>query len=75
MKCFGASANPEFGPVEEIAIMIKIKDIDEDKKKRYIYSFDKKVIKAEKRRLKEERRKQKAESRNRKKESHDEVIR
>jgi hypothetical protein len=38
MKCFGASANPEFGPVEEIAISIKIKDIHEDKKKRYIYS-------------------------------------
>jgi hypothetical protein len=57
MKCFGASANPEFGPVEEIAIMIKIKDINEDKKKRYIYSYEKKV---EKRRLKAERRKQKA---------------
>ena len=39
MKCFGASANPEFGPVEEIAIMIKIADINEDKKKRYIYSY------------------------------------
>jgi len=42
MKCFGASANPEFGPVEEIAIMIKIADIDEDKKRRYIYSYKKK---------------------------------
>jgi len=39
MKYFGVSANPEFGPVEEIAIMIKIKDITEDKKKRYIYSY------------------------------------
>ncbi|MDR2971732.1 MAG: GNAT family N-acetyltransferase [Bacteroidales bacterium] len=39
MKCFGATANPEFGPVEEIAIMIKISDINEDKKKRYIYSY------------------------------------
>jgi hypothetical protein len=44
MKCFGASANPDFGPVEEIAIMIKIKDINEDKKKRYIYSFKRKKI-------------------------------
>ena len=42
MKCFGASANPEFGPVEEIAIMIKIADINEDKKRRYIYSYKKK---------------------------------
>jgi hypothetical protein len=41
MRCFGISANPEFGPVEEIAIMIKIKDINEDKKKRYIYSYKK----------------------------------
>ena len=41
MKCFGVSANPEFGPVEEIAILIKIKDINEDKKKRYIYSYKK----------------------------------
>jgi hypothetical protein len=40
MKYFGVSANPEFGPVEEIAIMIKIKDINEDKKKRYIYSYE-----------------------------------
>ncbi|MCL2290061.1 MAG: GNAT family N-acetyltransferase [Bacteroidetes bacterium] len=42
MRCFGVSANPEFGPVEEIAIMIKIADINEDKKKRYIYSYKKK---------------------------------
>jgi hypothetical protein len=42
MKFFGASANPEFGPVEEIAILIKIKDINEEKKKRYIYSFKRK---------------------------------
>ena len=53
MKCFGASANPEFGPVEEIAILIKIKDINEDKKKRYIYSY--------KNGRKEKRRRQKAE--------------
>ena len=42
MRCFGVSANPEFGPVEEIAIMIKIADISEDKKKRYIDSYQKK---------------------------------
>jgi hypothetical protein len=41
MKCFGVSPNPQFGPVEEIAISIKIKDINEDKKKRYIYSYKK----------------------------------
>jgi hypothetical protein len=52
MKCYGASANPEFGPVEEIAIMIKIKDINEDKKKRYIDSYEKREQKAEKRRMK-----------------------
>ena len=40
MKCFGASANPDFGPVEEIAISIKIKDINEDKRKRYIDSYE-----------------------------------
>ena len=61
MKCFGASENPEFGPVEEIAIMIKIKDINEDKKKRYIYSFEKREQKAEKKRLKVTRKKQKRE--------------
>jgi len=59
MKCFGASANPEFGPVEEIAIMIKIADISEDKKKRYIYSYTKKEKKGERRRGK--RRKEKGE--------------
>jgi len=42
MKYFGVAANPEFGPVEEIAIMIKIKDINEDKKKRYIDTYKKK---------------------------------
>jgi hypothetical protein len=47
MKCYGASANPEFGPVEEIAITIKIADINEDKKKRYIYSYKGKKNKAE----------------------------
>jgi len=47
MKCFGASANLEFGPVEEIAIMIKIADISEDKKKRYIDSYIRKRKKGE----------------------------
>jgi hypothetical protein len=42
MKFFGASANPDFGPVEEIAIMVKIKDINEEKKKRYIFSYKRK---------------------------------
>ena len=54
MKCYGASANPEFGPVEEIAITIKIKDINEDKKKRYIYSYEGK--KKRRLRLKREKR-------------------
>ncbi|MDX9892119.1 MAG: GNAT family N-acyltransferase [Bacteroidales bacterium] len=39
MQCFGASANPEFGPVEEIAILITIADIYEEKKKRHILSY------------------------------------
>jgi hypothetical protein len=42
MQCFGASANPEFGPVEEIAIMITIADIYEEKKKRHILSYKRK---------------------------------
>lgn len=42
MQCFGASANPEFGPVEEIAILITIADIYEEKKKRHILSYKKK---------------------------------
>lgn len=40
MKYFGASENPEFGPVEEIAILIDIADIYEEKKKRHIISYD-----------------------------------
>ena len=48
MKCFGVSANPEFGPVEEIAISIKIKDINEDKRKRYIDSYEGKKKKGRK---------------------------
>jgi len=53
MKCFGATANPEFGPVEEIAIMIKIADINEDKRRRYIdtYKNKRKRKKGERRRV------------------------
>jgi len=39
MRYFGASANPEFGPVEEIAILIDVNDIYEDKKKRHIDTY------------------------------------
>jgi hypothetical protein len=56
MKCYGASANPEFGPVEEIAITIKIADINEDKKKRYMDSY-KGSKKSKRRKEKGERRK------------------
>lgn len=42
MQCFGASRNPEFGEVEEIAILITIADIYEEKKKRHILSYRKK---------------------------------
>lgn len=41
MQYFGASANKEFGEVEEIAILIIIKDIYDDKKKRHIDSYRK----------------------------------
>ncbi len=41
MQCFGAAANPAFGPVEEIAILIKIADIYEEKKKRHINTYKK----------------------------------
>jgi len=51
MKCFGASANHDFGQVEEIAISIKIKDINEDKRKRYIDSYEGKKRKSRKRNL------------------------
>jgi len=40
MKSFGTSANESFGPVEETAIMITIKDIYDAKKERHI-SFQK----------------------------------
>ena len=42
MQCFGACANPEFGPVEEIAILITIADIYEEKRKRHVLSYNKK---------------------------------
>jgi len=70
MKCFGASANPEFGPVEEIAIIIKIADINEDKKKRYIYSY-KKRERAEVKIQKAVTKMQKAESRRQKRRKDD----
>jgi len=44
MQCFGSSANVEFGPVEEIAILIKISDIYENKKIRHIYSYKSKRL-------------------------------
>lgn len=48
MQSFGASANPEFGPVEEICIMINISDIHEDKKKRHIKTYIRRERKFEK---------------------------
>jgi hypothetical protein len=39
MKSFGTSVNQHFGGVEETGILIKIEDIFEEKKKRYIDSF------------------------------------
>lgn len=39
MKVFGTSINHHFGEVEETAILITIKDINEDKQKRYIHSY------------------------------------
>ncbi len=41
MQCFGSSENPDFGPVEEIAILISIPDIYEEKIKRHIQSYQK----------------------------------
>lgn len=43
MQYFGASANEEFGPVEEIAILINIKDINENKKRRHVYTYVKNI--------------------------------
>jgi hypothetical protein len=39
MKCFGTSANIDFGEVEETAIMITVSDIYSTKKDRHINSF------------------------------------
>jgi hypothetical protein len=39
MKCFGTSANIDFGEVEETAIMITVNDIYAAKKDRHINSF------------------------------------
>lgn len=39
MKTFGTAVNPDFGGVEEIGIMVKIKDIYEEKKTRHIESI------------------------------------
>ena len=41
IQCFGISENEEFGPVEEICILIKISDIYERKKARHIDSYQK----------------------------------
>ncbi len=41
MQYFGASANKEFGEVEEIAILITIRDIYDEKKKRHVDSYRK----------------------------------
>jgi len=41
MQYFGASYNHEFGEVEEIAILINIHDIYEEKKKRHIDTYRK----------------------------------
>ena len=40
MKTFGTALNPDFGGVEETGIIIKIQDIYEEKKKRYVESFE-----------------------------------
>jgi hypothetical protein len=39
MKCFGTSANVDFGPVEETGIMVTVADIYDTKKERHINSF------------------------------------
>jgi hypothetical protein len=41
IQCFGISENEEFGPVEEICILIKISDIYERKKSRHVDSYRK----------------------------------
>ena len=42
MQCFGTADNTNFGDVEETAILIKIEDIYDSKKERYIANFTKK---------------------------------
>ena len=42
LKYFGISDNPSFGEVEELAIMIHIPDIYENKRERYMNSIFKK---------------------------------
>ena len=39
MKTFGTAINPGFGGVEETAILIKIDDVYEAKKKRHIANY------------------------------------
>ena len=39
MKMFGTAVNPGFGGVEETAILIKIADVYEPKKKRHIATY------------------------------------
>ena len=65
MKYFGASENPEFGPVEEIAILIDIADIYEEKKKRHIISYDpqKRQQRLEQRQERKEQRQERREER------------
>ena len=39
MKTFGTAVNPGFGGVEETAILIKISDVYDAKKKRHIATY------------------------------------
>jgi hypothetical protein len=43
MKTFGSALNPEFGPVEEVGILITIADIYPSKKHRHLESYYKKL--------------------------------
>lgn len=45
MKMFGTAINPGFGGVEETAILIKIADVYEAKKKRHIATYIPKILK------------------------------
>lgn len=45
MKTFGTAINPSFGGVEETAIIIKIADVYEAKKKRHITTYIPKILK------------------------------